>query len=62
MCSVGVFFFPVLTSSYQQKVEVPEVLPGRLLMFFFGPCFDSAFMYVTVYVLRAMVYSGVCVF
>jgi hypothetical protein len=27
-----------------------------------APVFDSAFMYVTVYVLRTMAYSGVCVF
>ncbi len=62
MCSVGVFFpgvdiiEPAESGSARSAGKLADVF------FFLGPCVDSAFMHVTVYVLRTMVYSVVCVF
>ncbi len=60
MCSVGVFF-PGVDIIVPAESRSAGTL-ADVFFFFLAPVFDSAFMYVTVYVLRTMAYSGVCVF
>jgi hypothetical protein len=60
MCSVGVFFSPCWHHRTSRKWKWQKCGDACWWSFFLGPCVDSAFVYVTVYVLRWFIAWFVC--